>query len=130
MSRPDQRQHARVKTSNLISYVCCDTAGRRLKQGMGHAVDISQNGLMLECESPIEFESISLMSVDPQDQLIEIWGTVAYSRRSPNGSYRIGIKFCGTRDENIRFAASLIKTFHYRRRKSTSQLKAKSATPD
>lgn len=130
MGRPEQRQHARVETSNLISYVCCDDAGRSLKQGMGHAIDISQNGLMLECQCPIELESISLMSVDPQDQLIEISGKVAYSHRNSNGNYRIGIKFCGSYDENVRFAASLIKTFHYRRRKSPATPQAKSANPD
>jgi hypothetical protein len=109
--------------------VCCDDAGRTLKQGMGRAVDISQNGLMLECESPVELESISLMSVDLEDQLIEISGKVAYSRRSPNGRFRVGVKFCGSHDENVRFAAGLIKSFHYRRRKNAAALQPKSANP-
>jgi hypothetical protein len=50
--------------------------------------------------------------------LIEVVGKVAYSRRSRTGGYKTGIQFAGGSDENIRFATSLIKTFHYRRKKS------------
>jgi len=129
MGQSDQRQHTRVQTCNLISYVCCDDAGRTLKQGMGRALDISQNGLLLECGCPIESERISLMSADPDDRLVEIEGRVAYSRRGPNGNYRVGVRFSGRPDENVRFAASLIKTFHYRRRKKTARPKAESPIP-
>lgn len=129
MGGAEQRRHARVETCNLISYACIDDAGRTLQQGMGRAINISQNGLLLECEGPIESESISLMSVDPHDRLIEITGEVAYSRRSPNGNYRVGVKFCASPEENVRFASGLIKTFHYRRRKSAATPRAGSSDP-
>ncbi|MFO7706791.1 MAG: PilZ domain-containing protein [Desulfobacterales bacterium] len=130
MGESDKRQYTRVETCNLISYACCDDAGRTLKQGMGRALDISQNGLLLECGSPIDSERISLMSADPDDRLIEIEGVVAYSRRSPDGYYRVGIRFSGLPEENVRFAASLIKTFHYRRRKNAGGKLSVSPVPD
>ncbi len=130
MGESDKRRYTRVETCNLISYVCCDDAGRMLKQGMGRALDISQNGLLLECGCAIESGHISLMSADPDDRLIEIAGNVAYSRRSPNGNYRVGVKFSGSPEENVRFAAGLIKTFHYRRRKNAGGRKSESPTPD
>ena len=117
MGETNQRQHARVKTCNLISYICIDAQGTMIKQGMGKALDISQNGLMLESGYPIESEYISLLSADPEDQLVDIVGKVAYTRRSRTGSYKIGIRFTGSHEENVRFATSLIKTFHYRRTK-------------
>ena len=46
MGETNQRQHARVETCNLISYACIDAQGTMIKQGMGQALDISQNGLM------------------------------------------------------------------------------------
>jgi hypothetical protein len=117
MGETNQRQYARVETCNLISYTCIDDQGTMIKQGMGKALDISQNGLMLESGYPIESEYISLMSADPDDRLVNIVGKVAHTRRSPSGNYKIGIRFTGSHDENVQFAASLIKTFHYRRKK-------------
>jgi c-di-GMP-binding flagellar brake protein YcgR len=117
MGETNQRQYARVETCNLISYACIDDQGTMIKQGMGKALDISQNGLMLESGYPIESEYVSLMSADPDDRLVNIVGKVAHTRRSPSGNYKIGIRFTGSHDENVQFAASLIKTFHYRRTK-------------
>ena len=117
MGETNQRQYARVETCNLISYACIDAQGTMIKQGMGKALDISQNGLMLESGYPIESEYISLMSVDPDDRLVNIVGKVAHTRRSPSGNYKIGIRFTGSHAENVQFAASLIKTFHYRNKK-------------
>ena len=117
MAEANQRQYARVKTGNLISYGCIDAQGTVIKQGMGKALDISQNGLMLESVCPIETEYISLLSADPDDRLVTIVGKVAYTRRGRSGSYKIGIRFTGSHEENVQFATSLIKTFHYRRKK-------------
>ena len=117
MSEADQRQYARVETCNLISYACIDAQGTVINQGMGKALDISQSGLMLESGCPIESEYISLLSADQDDRLVNIVGKVAYTRRGPSGSHKIGIRFTGSREENVQFATSLIKTFHYRRKK-------------
>ena len=110
----------RVETSNLISFLSVDADGRVLRQGMGKALDVSQNGLMLESAIPVESEFVSLMSTDPGNNLIEITAKVAYSRRSRTGNYLTGVQFTGDGDDNVRFAANLIKTFHYRRKKSTA----------
>jgi len=113
----DHRAHPRVETCNLISFQCIDAAGKTVRQGIGKALDVSKNGLMLESSHPVESEYVSLMSTDPDNRLIEIVGKVAYSRRSRTGGFKTGIQFSGGSDENIRFATSLIKTFHYRRKK-------------
>ncbi len=117
MGEVNQRQYARVKTNNLISYAGIDAQGTVIKQGMGRALDISQNGLMLESGCPIESEYISLLSAAPDDRLITIVGKVAYTRQDRPGCYRIGIRFTGSHEENVQFATSLIKTFHHRRTK-------------
>jgi c-di-GMP-binding flagellar brake protein YcgR len=129
MGETNQRQYARVKTCNLISYTCIDAQGTMIKQGMGQALDISQNGLLLESGYPIESEYISLMSADPDDRLVNIVGKVAHTRRSRTGSYKIGIRFTGSHEENVQFATSLIKTFHYRRTKLAADTAAGAHAP-
>jgi hypothetical protein len=116
MNGIDQRKWARVETCNLISYTCLDEMGLALKQGMGRALDVSQDGLLLECGAAIESDVISLLSADAEDRLIEIRGEVVHSRRNENGNYRVGIRFQRrSNEEKIRFATSLIKSFHYKR---------------
>lgn len=114
----DHRQHARVETCNLISFLSVDEDGHVLRQGMGRALDVSQNGMLLESALPVDSEFVSLMSTDPENNLIEITARVAYSRRGRTGSFLTGVQFAGAGDDNVRFAANLIKTFHYRRKKS------------
>src|SRR5512141_1783688 len=114
----DNRQYTRVETCNLISFLSVDADGHVLRQGMGKAIDISQNGMLLESALPVDSEFVSLMSTDPDDPLIEITAQVAYSRRSHTGSYLTGMRFSASEADNIRFAAGLIKTFHYRRKKA------------
>ncbi|HSV92619.1 MAG TPA: PilZ domain-containing protein [Desulfobacterales bacterium] len=116
----DHRQHTRVETCNLISFLSVDEDGRVLRQGMGRALDVSQNGMLLESALPVDSEFVSLMSTDPENNLIEITAKVAYSRRGRTGSFLTGVQFAGAGDDNVRFAANLIKTFHYRRKKSAS----------
>lgn len=116
----DHRQHTRVETCNLISFLSVDADGHVLRQGMGRALDVSQNGMLLESALPVDSEFVSLMSTDPENNLIEITARVAYSRRGRTGSFLTGVQFAGTGDDNVRFAANLIKTFHYRRKKSAS----------
>ena len=114
----EHRQYTRVETCNLISFLSVDADGHVLRQGMGRALDVSQNGMLLESALPVDSEFVSLMSTDPENNLIEITAKVAYSRRGRTGSFLTGVQFLGAGDDNVRFAANLIKTFHYRRKKS------------
>ena len=116
----DHRQYTRVETCNLISFLSVDADGHVLRQGMGKALDLSQNGMLLESALPVDSEFVSLMSTDPDNNLIEITAKVAYSRRGRTGSFLTGVQFAGAGDDNVRFAANLIKTFHYRRKKSAA----------
>ena len=93
--RVDNRRYTRVETSNLISFLSIDADGRVQRQGMGKALDISQNGLLLESALPVDSEFVSLMSTDPNNQLIEITAQVAYSRRGRTGNYLTGVRFAG-----------------------------------
>ena len=126
----ESRVDTRVETCNLVSFLCLDAARKPVHQGMGKALDVSKNGLMLESSGPIDTDYVSLLSADPDNSLVEIVGKVAYSRQSQTGSYKTGIKFIGNSDENIRFATSLIKSFHYRRKRGLTGLEGHKTASD
>jgi hypothetical protein len=111
----ERRIYPRVKTCNLISYMALRGNGQVVDQGMGRALNISQNGILLETPRLLFSEYISLMSVDVNNNLIEIKGKVVYSGIHGSGVIGNGICMQGQHHENIQFATELIKVFHSRK---------------
>ena len=71
--------------------------------GMGRALNISQNGIFLETSRLLFSQYISLMSVDLDNNLIEIKGQVIYSGMNESGMVSNGIRLQGAHYENIQF---------------------------
>jgi hypothetical protein len=113
----ERRIYPRVKTCNLISYMAVRENGEITDLGMGRALNISQNGIFLETPRLLFSEYISLMSVDLNNNLIEIKGQVMYSEMNGAGMVGNGIRLQGKHQENIQFATRLIKVFHVRKNK-------------
>lgn len=109
----EKRKHPRVKTHNLISYICLDNDGRQIKKSMGTALDISQGGLLLETTQWIEPGDIILITADEQDQIIEINAKAAYCREIAGGKFYVGVKFQGAHAKNIQFVKSMVLSYHY-----------------
>ena len=115
IAKMDRRKYRRVAISNLISYLATDEDGKVLDQSVGKAVNISQSGLLLETTRVIATQFISLMSIDPDNNLIEIGGKVTYSRCIGSGKFGTGIHFQAPENENIQFAMDLVKVFSHRK---------------
>lgn len=107
----DRRQHSRVNTSNFISYVCIDGCGNETTQGMGKAINISQDGILIETHKVIESEYILLMVVGIGDELIEVKGNIVYSLPDDSRMFRTGIQFLETKEKILSFVINLVKTF-------------------
>ena len=115
MTNMERRRYPRVKTCNLISYMAIKEDGAVTDLGMGRALDISQNGIFLETPRLVLADYISLMSVDMDNNLIEIKGEVIYSGTRRSGMFGNGIRLVGEHHENIKFATRLVKVFHTRK---------------
>jgi hypothetical protein len=113
----ERRIYPRVKTCNLISYMAIKANGEIIDLGMGRALNISQNGIFLETPRLVFSEYISLMSVDLDNNLIEVKGEVIYSGINRSGMVGNGIRLHGEHHENIQFVTRLIKVFHVRKNK-------------
>jgi hypothetical protein len=119
MSEMERRIYPRVKTCNLISYMAIKENGAITDLGMGRALNVSQNGIFLETPRLVFSDYISLMSVDLDNNLIEIKGEVIYSGINRSGMVGNGIRLQGEHHENIQFATRLIKVFHIRKNEFT-----------
>ncbi|MCP4367701.1 MAG: PilZ domain-containing protein [Deltaproteobacteria bacterium] len=118
MPKTDKRKFPRVETRNVVSYVCVDKKGNEIGEGMGETFNISQGGILLKSVYPIESEFILLMSIDLENNIMEIKGKVAHSIKDKFGKYETGISFLGTHDENIQIIKKFVKTYYSRKSKS------------
>ena len=120
MKKTDKRKYPRVETRNVVSYVCLDKKGAEIGEGMGETLNISIGGILLKSPFPIESEFILLMSIDFENNIMEVKGKVAHSKKDKSGKYETGISFLGTHEENIQIIKKFIKTYHSRKNKSTT----------
>ena len=112
MQKLNRRKYPRIKICNPISYDCVDPEGNLLDQNMAIALDISQNGILLETPQKIESKTISLLFVDLENELIEIPATVVFSIKKKDMKFKSGINFQASREENILFAKKIIQAYH------------------
>jgi hypothetical protein len=82
---------------------------------MGIALDISQNGILLETGQVIQSKYIYLIFVDLKNNLTRIAARVIFSVKNKNGNFKSGINFQGSQEENIRFAKRVIKAYHHQK---------------
>jgi hypothetical protein len=64
------------------------------------------------------------MTIDLEDNLIEIRGKIIYCRETNSGTYQAGISFIGNEEETAKFAVKLIKLYHNRKHKLVMQVAA------
>ena len=111
MKKLDRRKFPRIKVCNPVAYDSMDKDGVLVDQNMGIALDISQNGILLETAQMIQQKNIYLVFVDPEENMTRIVGRVVFSVKNKDGNYKSGINFQGNSDENIAFATKLIEAY-------------------
>ncbi len=99
MKGEEKRKHQRKKTANLLSYVGIDEEGLK-EQGMGRALNISQGGVLIETQVPIDSKYILLTAIGIEEELIKIKGEVVYCRETEPEIFRTGVRFIES-DERI-----------------------------
>ena len=111
MEKLDRRKFPRIKVCNPIAYDSLDKDGVLVEQDMGIALDISQNGILLETAQMIQQKNIYLLFVDLDDKMVRIVGRVVFSVKNKDGNFKSGINFQGNVDENVAFAKKLIQAY-------------------
>lgn len=124
MKPVEKRKHVRVETSNQILYESIEHGGMIVSRSMGKALNISRSGILLETSSPIETENVTLVTVDLDDNLIEIRGRLIYCKETGSGMYESGVSFIGSDKKAAEFAVKLIKLYHHRKHNLIMQVAA------
>lgn len=107
----DRRNHKRVHTGSLLSYVGMDENDTPVEEGIGNALNICQGGLLLETPLPIEAENIQLTTSGIKDELISVKGKVIYSQMPEPNVFHTGINFRESKEKTREFVVELVKVF-------------------
>ena len=111
MSFLEKRKYPRVDITNLISYRCMDGSGNLKQEGRGKSINISQGGILIETHDPFEWQDTLSLSIDIEDESVNIKGKVVYCNASNFGKYRTGIQFLETNKKIVSFVEGLLKTY-------------------
>ncbi len=118
----EKRRQPRIKTSKEVGYVLLDELEKKIDQGYGRTLNLSQNGVLLETDKPLAGAFILLITIDLEGQKIELKGRVANTRKSElEGRYLTGIEFVGPPEKQRGALVAFVKAYHYRRHAEASK---------
>ena len=110
-----RRSFIRVEINKSVSYNGLDTNRNVIERYQGVALNVSQSGIQLETDRMINTQYILLMFFDYNSNYVAAKGEVVYSNKDASGKFKTGISLYGTRDENLQFIKTLIKSYHYQK---------------
>jgi c-di-GMP-binding flagellar brake protein YcgR len=116
MPELDRRTYPRIHISNGVSYACLNDKFKEVDQGIGKVLNISQGGVLLETPKKINSRYILIMSIDLEDNMIEIRGKVIYSKKHPANWMLTGVKFMEPYSMQRKAIAEFIRAYHYRKK--------------
>ena len=107
----EKRKYPRTGSHNLVSYVCHDDKNRVVCEGMGRTLNVSEGSILLETRDAVDTSYSVSMTVALEDELMDIQGSVIFSKKRPNGNYETGIQFLGIEEKKIRFLRQFITIY-------------------
>jgi len=111
MTTIDKRQHPRIDSLNLISYVCIDETDTGVIQGMGRTLNVSEGGILLETHIQIDPKHTLSLTIGLEEDLVDIKGEVAHSKPGEGDNFETGVQFFETDEEALRVLNKYIKAF-------------------
>lgn len=112
MTTTSKRKHPRIRSLNLLSYVCVDRNKNIVKQGMGRTLNVSEGGILLETHVPIDTEYTVTLTIGLEDDLVtDINGKVIYSKPGEVGRFESGIEFEEGSEAALQILREYIKAF-------------------
>lgn len=112
----EKRKHPRIDTENEVDYILLDKNRERVGYGKARTLNLSQSGVLLETDNPLEGSFVILMTLDLDENQVQVKGRIANTRKSNKpGCYLTGIRFTGSKKEHINAIVTFVKNYHHRR---------------
>jgi len=111
MTTGERRKGIRVDTPNLLAYLCLDKDKKRVFQGMGRTLNVSEGGILLETHVPIDPQHTVLLTIAMEEDLMHFKGKIIHSHSREDGRFESGIGFVELDEQKRRFLRQYILIF-------------------
>lgn len=111
MTTEDKRKNERVKSPNLLAYLCLDTDKSKVIQGMGRTLNVSEGGILLETHVPIDPQHTLFLTIAMEDDLMHFKGKIAHTSKREDGKFESGVEFIEMDEQKRRFLRQYIVIF-------------------
>lgn len=106
----ERRQRDRRAIAQPVYYLCIDDQDRVIAQDAGLALDINENGMLIESDAPVHSGRVRVMVRSGDGDKLEATGDIIYSMLTADQKYRSGIAFRGMPEATARFVAAFSAT--------------------
>ncbi len=104
------RKHERINSSNLLYFCVKDENETITQQGMGKTLNVSESGIRLETNYPIDSKKTLWLSIGFEDDLVDVKGKIEYYIEK-NNQYEFGIRFIDLDEESRVILSQYVKIF-------------------
>jgi c-di-GMP-binding flagellar brake protein YcgR len=111
MSKYNKRRGPRVKSPNLVVYLCIDEEKNKIIQGMGRTLNVSEGGILLETHVPIDPGYTLILTIAMEEDLMHFKGRIAHSREREDGKFESGVEFLEMDKQKRRFLSQYMIIF-------------------
>ncbi len=89
----ERRESPRVNSLNLLHYNFFNQREFDKRQGIARTINVSENGILIECGYPFPIHSVLEISLAIGEELLILRGEVVRGMISENDNYYLGLKF-------------------------------------
>lgn len=93
MAIEEKRKHSRIDSLHLLNYIHFGESEDDATQGMGRTLNVSESGILLETHTSIDAGRNVQLTIGIEEDVVEIKGSVVYSKQNAEGMYESGIEF-------------------------------------
>lgn len=93
MAIEEKRKHSRIDSLHLLNYIYYGESEDDATQGMGRTLNVSESGILLETHVPIDVDRNIQLTIGIEENVVDIKGSVIYSKKNDRGMYESGIEF-------------------------------------
>lgn len=110
--KKEQRRHTRIENSMVLKYHIFNNKGKAIGYGKGRTINLSQSGILLETQAPLEGSYVMLITMNVGTE-VKLRGRIVHSTLQKNtGNYYSGIEFIGNKDAQVEAIVGFIKAYY------------------
>jgi Tfp pilus assembly protein PilZ len=113
MTYSEQRKFSRSDTLNFLAYSCMNEKdGSNTQQGIGRTLNISEGGVLLETDTPLESAQTIFLTIALKEKVIDVKGKVLWCKKSAGGNFMSGIEFYGMEQDAFPILNRYLESFY------------------